>query len=416
MSRSLAELDIKIDGHAFHRELRANQPLYRDPLYGMYVVSRYDDVQSVLRQANLFSASLAIMSSFKYEDVVTRVLVEEGCGPLERVLPMTDPPEHTRLRGMVNLAFSARRVAKVLDYIEKLTGELIDRFIDEGRFEVVSQLATPLPVTVIGDMLSLPRERWRDIIRWTLAYSTCAGNRITSEEHAMQIGRDLAEMQNFITGHLDKVRVNPGDDVLTDLLNAKFEDYEPLNQGEILATAVAFMGAGHETSTVAITNAVKRLAESSELRAQIRNAPDQEAAVRQFCEEVLRLDPPLNAQPRIATADTELLGTKIPAGTPILCLNASANRDERVFGEDSETLRLDRPNSNRHVTFGYGVHSCLGNMLARAELRSVTRAIVNRMDDMALVNPQIPQSDYEAVIMDWNYCLKKLEVSFKKRA
>lgn len=416
MTGALTDISNKIDGSKLYKELRRDRPIYFDENLQMYVVSRYDDIMTVLRQPNLYSNSLALFSSYRFEDVVVGILDKEGHGRIKEVPPMTDPPEHTRVRSMVNLAFSARRVAKIQDYIENLTNDLIDEFIDKGEAEIVGSLAKRLPVTVIGDLLCLPRERWEDVIRWTQAYTACAGNRITSEEEAKRVGRDLAEMQNFVAHHLDERRVNPGDDTLTDLLNAKQEGYEPLDEKEILAVGVSFLGAGHETSTVAITSVVKRLAENPDVVQQLRNAPDQEAAARAFCEEVLRVDPPLNAQIRVSTAESELGGVKIPMHAPVLVILASGNRDEKMFGENSEDFVPTRANANRHLTFGGGVHSCLGNQLARAELKSVTRAIVNRMDDLALVNSNIPETDYGPVIMDWNYRLKKLDVRFKKRA
>lgn len=416
MTASLVDMDVRIDGSKLYKELRAERPVYFDNDIQMFVVSRYDDIANVFRQPNLFSSALALFHSYQYEEVVTKILNEEGRGPFKRVLPMTDPPEHTRVRSMVNLAFSMRRISKIQDYIEKLTQELVDAFIDDGKAEIVSQLAIPLPVTVIGDLLCVPRERWADVRRWTNAYTACAGNRLSSQEEAERLGHDLAEMQNFIVNHINSRRTQPGDDVLTDLLNARAGDYQPLDEKEILAIAVAFLGAGHETSTVAITSAIKQLALNPHLIGELRNAPDQDAACRAFCEEVLRVEPPLNALPRVATADTEIGGVAIPAGSRILVIGASGNRDEKIFGADSENFRPGRENANKHLTFGGGVHQCLGNMLARAEMKSVVRAIVNRMDSLRLVNPNMPLSDYHPVIMDLNYRLKKLDVEFTKRA
>lgn len=412
MNDSLADLSIKIDGSKFFRELRNDRPVYFDPNYRMYVVSRYDDVLSALQQPNLFSAALALFNSYQHEDVVTDILISKGHGPFKRVLAMTDPPEHTRVRSLVNLAFSAQRVEKIRAHINELTKELIDGIIDGGHAEVVSTLASPLPVTVICDLLSLPRDRWQDVLRWTNAYTACVGNRIADVDEAAQFGDDLAELQNLIVERISSRRSTPGDDVLSDLIGAKSSEHAPLDDQDILAVAAAFLIAGHETSTIAITMAIKMLAERPDIVAQLRAAPGRDAAVRAFCNEVLRLEPPLNAQPRVATADAEIAGVRIPAGSPVLLLNASANRDEGVFGADSEELSLERPSAARHLTFGGGVHVCLGRMLALAELQSVTHAVLTRLDNLRLVNPNIPSSDYGPSIMDWNYRLKRLEIEF----
>lgn len=415
MSATLTDIGNKIDGSQFFHELREERPVYFDPGYQMYIVSRHEDAVAVLKQATVFSSAKAIFSSYNYEDIVNEILNETAHGPLVPVLPMTDPPEHTRVRSMVNLAFSAPRVAKIRDFIESLTEELVGKLLEKPEVEIVEELAKPLPVTVIGDLLCLPRERWRDVIRWTTAYSSCAGNLLRDENHARQIGHDLAEMQNFIVDHLNERRENPGDDVLTDLLNARAGDYQPLSEREILAVAAAFVGAGHETTTVAITELVRLLAERPDLVEQLRQAEDQPTMIKSFCEEFLRLNPPLNAQPRVATEDTEIAGVKIPAGTPVLVANRSANRDERVFGEDAAQFSCPRKGVARHITFGGGVHACLGNALARAELQCVTAAIVNHMDDLHLLDEEIPQSDYGPAIMDWNYHIKRLRVGFSAR-
>lgn len=415
MTASLLDMEVRIDGSALYKELRAERPVYFDNEIQMFVISRHEDILSVLRQPNLFSSALALFHSYQFEDVVTKILNEKAHGPFKRVLPMTDPPEHTRVRSMVNQAFSIRRVGKIQDYIEKLVQDLIDGFIDDGKVEIVSKLAIPLPVTVIGDLLCVPRERWADVRRWTNAYTACAGNRLSSVEEAERLGNDLAEMQNFVFSHIESRRTQPGDDVITDLLSARAGDHAPLDDNEILAIAVAFLGAGHETSTVAITSAVKQLALHPEIMRELREAPDQNAACRAFCEEVLRIEPPLNALPRVATADTEIGGVVIPSGSRVLIIGASGNRDEAVFGADAEKFCPGRQNSSKHLTFGGGVHQCLGNMLARAELKSVVQAMVNRFDSITLVNPNMPLTDYHPVIMDLNYRLKKLDVEFVKR-
>ena len=412
MIDSMSNPQVKIDGANYFKRRRAEGPVVFDEGYNAFVVTRHEEALSVLREAKLFSSAQAIFSSYNFEEVVTGILNERGHGPLKKVLPMTDPPEHTRVRSLVNLAFSVRRVAKIRGFIEELTTDLVDQMLAKGSAEVVADFARPLPVTVIGDLLCLPRERWRDVIRWTSAYTACAGNIIASEEQAIQIGNDLAEMQNFVVAHLEERRVSPGDDVLTDLLQAKVEGYEPLDEAEILAVAVAFVGAGHETSTVAITELFQCLAENPDVVELLRNADDQAGAIKKFCEEFLRLNPPLNAQPRVAMGDAEIGGVPIPAGSLVLVANASANRDELIFGQTSEQLDPARSNANRHLTFGGGVHVCLGNMLARAELQCATAAIVNRFENLKLAQPNIPESDYGPVIMDWNHHVHKLDVTF----
>jgi cytochrome P450 len=415
-TRSIFDLKTKVDVADLYKEIRAERPLYFDKEAGMYVVSRYDDAMKVLGQPNLYSVALALFHSYRFEDTVTKILETEAHGAFVDVLPMTDPPVHTRVRAMVNLAFSAPRIAKIQNYIKDVTAELIGSFIDDGKAEIVSQLAVPMPVAVIAHMLSVPHKHAADIKRWTRAYSACSGNLLRSEEEARQAGRDLAEMQNFIVARLDEYRVNPGDNLLTELLNARVGNYEPFTDKEILAVVAAFLGAGHETVTAAVTSAMKLLATHPEVVDMLHCTSDKDAAYRLLIEEVLRLDPPVNGLPRVATEDSEINGVKIPKGSPLLIVNASANRDETIFGDTAEAFDPARASAKRHLTFGGGIHICLGSVLARAELRHVLQTLIEQIRNLRLAKANLELSDYTPLIMAWNLKLKKLDVIFERRA
>ena len=408
------DINALIAPYPHFKKLRAEQPVYFDEALQMYVLSKHKDVAAAFADAKLFSSGQALFTSYNYEDSVNKILNGRAHGPFEQVLPMKDPPEHTRVRSLVNGAFSVRRVAKIQDYIEQLTDELFDAFMDKGEFDVVNQLSVPLPVAVIAHMLCVPRERAEDIKRWTNWYSACACNRLSSEEEAQQAGNDLADMQNFIFDHLEERRANPGDDVLTDLINARTKDGdEPLTNEEILATCAAFLGAGHETSTVAITHAFRYLAAYPAELERLRNAENQDEAARLFAEELLRLEPPTRSLLRVNTADTELGGVKIPAGSALMLLTGSANRDEEVFGENADEFEFGRKSTNKHLAFGGGVHVCIGNMLARAELKNVLKTIANRMDNIRIAKePEL--QDYHPVVMPINMQLNTLQVTFDK--
>ncbi len=402
-----------INPQAMFKSLRDERPVYFDDTIGAYIVSRHEDVNAVFKQPNLYSSALALFASYNYEDVVNGILNEKAYGAFQSILPMTDPPEHTRIRSALNLAFSSKRVAQFQVYIEEVIDELITAFIDDGEFEVMSQLAVPLPVSIIAHLLSVPRERSADIKRWTQSYTACAGNRISSEDEAIKVGNDLAEMQQYIIGHINERRDSDQDDVLTDIIKAEV-DGKRLTDPEILAVAAAFLVAGHETGSVVITSIIKTLAEDPGLVEFLRAAD--ERAYKVFIEEILRKNPPVRMLPRVTTQDTELRGVAIPAGSQVLIMMGAANEDEAVFGDNAGELQADRRNANRHLSFGAGPHICIGNMLARTELKSLLEAIVSRMDNIKLVNPDIPMSDYSPVVLDLNLHLHKLQVSFDKRS
>jgi cytochrome P450 len=394
--------------------LRQESPVYFDETLQAFVVSRYDDVKDVFTRPEVFSSALALFNGYNYENIVSEILETRAHGVFQPILPMTDPPEHTRIRQTLNQAFSARRIAKFQVYIEGVIDNLINDFINDGQVEVMSRLAVPLPISIIAHLLSVPLERSADIKRWTQAYTACAGNRIASEEEARVVGNDLAEMQNFIVEHIKERREHQVDDVLTDIVNSKTPDGESLADKEILAIAAAFLVAGHETGSLVIVSLFKTLAENPSLVEYLRNAKDQEAAYRLFLEEILRLNPPVRMLPRVATSDTQLAGVSVPAGSPVMVLLASANQDESVFSDESNELVPDRKNANRHMTFGGGPHICIGNMLARAELKTLLHAIVNRFDNIRLCEPDPPLSDYSPVVLDINIHLHRLEITFDK--
>jgi cytochrome P450 len=394
--------------------LRQQKPVYFDETLQAFVVSRYDDVKDVFTRPEVFSSALALFNGYNYENIVTEILETSGHGAFQSILPMTDPPEHTRIRQTLNQVFSSRRIAKFQEYIEGVIDDLISNFINEGRVEVMSQLAVPLPVSIIAHLLSVPTERAADIKRWTQSYTACAGNRIASEEEARRVGSDLAEMQNFIVAHIKERREHRVDDILTDIVTAKTPNGESLTDGEILAIAAAFLVAGHETGSLVIVSLFKTLAENPSLVGYLRDAKDQDATYRVFLDELLRLNPPVRMLPRVSTSDTQIADVPVPAGSLVMILLSSANQDEALFGEEPGELVPDRKNANRHLSFGAGPHICIGNMLARTELKCLLDAVVSRLDNIRLCEPNPPLTDYSPVVLDINIHLHRLEVTFDK--
>lgn len=222
-------------------------------------------------------------------------------------------------------------------------------------------------------------------------------------------------MQNFIAGHIENRRNKSQeyDDVLNDLVNG---NNGALSDAEILAIAAGFLVAGHETGSLIIVSIFKTLAENPSLVEYLRTAKDDEKdkAYQTFIEEALRINAPVRMLPRVTTADTEVSGVAIPAGSLVFVVMASANMDEAVFGENSEAFEADRKNASRHLTFGTGPHICIGNQLARMELKCLLKATIDRMDDIRLADTPITPADYSPVVLDINIHLNKLNITFKK--
>jgi cytochrome P450 len=417
MMSSFTNPETLVNPTPFFNQLRHERPVYFDEALNAYIVAAYKDVHSVLNQPNTFSSALALFHAYKFEEVVNGILLEKAHGPFAPILPMTDPPEHTRVRAALNLAFSKPRMMKFQKYIENSIEELFNGFLDSGRMEVMKELAVPLPVSVIAHLLDVPRERHSDIKRWTQAYTSCAGNRIRTEEEAVRIGNELADMQNFIAGHIENRRKKGQeyDDVLNDLVNSNGGG---LSDAEILAIAAGFLVAGHETGSLIIVSILKTLAENPSMVEYLRNIAGEEKdkAYQTFIEEALRINAPVRMLPRVTTADAEVSGVAVPAGSLVFVVMASANMDEAVFGDNSEAFELDRKNASRHLTFGTGPHICIGNQLARMELKCLLKAIIDKMDDIKLADTQITLEDYSPVVLDINVHLNKLNITFKKTA
>lgn len=414
MVHSFADSSTLINPTSFFRQLRHERPVYFDETLSAYVITGYDDIQTVFKQPNLFSSALALFNAYNFEEIVNSILVEKAHGPFQSILPMTDPPEHTRIRKALNMAFSMQRVAKFQDYIESEIDGLFKGFIDKGSIDVMADLAIPLPVSIIAHLLSVPKERMADIKRWTQSYTACAGNRIATEADAIRIGNDLAEMQNFIVGHIRERRNHHYDDVLTDIVNA---EGGTLTDGEVLAIAAAFLVAGHETGSLVIVSLFKTLAENPSLIEYLRNAEgeDKDKIYKAFIEEALRLNAPVRMLPRVTTDIAEVGGVQIPAGSLVFIVMASANMDEAIFGENCEEFIPDRKNSSRHLSFGSGPHVCIGNMLARTELKCLLMATIEKIDSMELADKEIPLTDYSPVVLDINVHLHKLNLNFTKK-
>lgn len=415
MMSSFTNPETLIDPTSFFKSLRHERPVYFDEALNAYVITTYKDVHSVLNQPNTFSSALALFHAYKFEEVVNEILIEKAHGPFAPILPMTDPPEHTRVRAVLNLAFSKPRVAKFQEYIEDVVEKLFNGFLDSGQMEVMKELAVPLPVSVIAHLLDVPPERHSDIKRWTQAYTACAGNRIHTHEEAVRIANELADMQNFIVGHIESRRNKREeyDDVLNDLVNG---NNGALSDAEILAIAAGFLVAGHETGSLIIVSIFKTLAENPSLVEYLRGVKgeEKEKAYQTFIEEALRLNAPVRMLPRVTTEEAEVSGVTIPAGSLVFVVMASGNMDESFFGENSETFVPDRKNAARHLSFGTGPHICIGNQLARVELKCLLKATIEKMDDIKLSDTAISLNDYSPVVLDINVHLNKLNITFKR--
>jgi cytochrome P450 len=385
-----------------------------------YVVTRYDLVVEVLRQPELFSSRYttgrttdrqiaALLRELRTEDAEIGAMLarraEHGTTP---VLVRADPPIHGRQRALVNRAFSPAAIRALEPDIEALARSLVDGFADRGSVELVSEFAVPLPMTVIAQALGVALDRRDDFKRWSDGIVGGIGRTGMGKAELTEVVRARSELEAYLVEVIDEREQRPTDDLVSRIVHARV-DGERLTHHEIMDMVVQFLLAGNETTAKLISATALRLALDADLAARLRRDPE---LVAPFLEEVLRLEPPSSGNYRIATADYELSGTHIPAGSALWLVYAAGNRDPATF-DAPEECRVDRAAESPHLSFGLGPHFCLGAGLARAESRIAVQALLSRCDDLGLA---IEPSDilYEASYLV--HGIRALPLTFRARS
>ena len=390
--------------YPFYRAMREQAPVYQVPGAGFFIVSRYDDILYVLANPQIFSSHQppGVQTTMSAE---AKEILARGWPPVDTLLT-NDPPAHTRFRALVNKAFSARRVATMEPGVRTIANELLDRFIGDGRVELVSQFAVGLPLSVIADALGVPRTDMDKFKRWSDDSVAPLGGMITHERQ-LECARSRVEFQHYFAARLEERRVAPRDDILTDLVNARLEGVEPLSMPEMLNILEQLLVAGNETTTNLIASAMMLLLQDSSRMAALRADP---SLIANFVEEALRTESPVQGLFRVATGDAEVGSVKIPAGSRIVVMYASGNRDDAQFA-DAERLDISRDNARTHLAFGQGVHFCIGAALARLEARVALETILSKTRNLRFAASRNDFTHTPSFILRG---LKRLNVEFDR--
>lgn len=370
--------------HALYKKLRDESPVYQDPTTGIFQVSKLDLICEAARNAKVFSNDFSLLQkdggSNAYPQEATEIMMNEGYPPVNTMLT-ADPPVHTRYRGLVNKAFSPKRVQDMGPAIEEKTNNIIDKFIDTGKCEVARDIAQQLPIKVIAEALGVSSEHYDKFRMWSAAFTDQLSGTSTPEEH-IEIAKKVVEFQQFFAEKLDEKGKNPSDDIVSDLATLDFEDenqvIRKLEKPEQLSIIQQLLVAGNATTAHSITEAMKLLIENPD---QMELVVNDHSLIPNMVEESLRLLTPTNNMWRIVMEDTELGGVSIPKGSTLLLRYGSGNRDEEVF-ENPDTFDVTRKNSKRHVAFGQGIHVCLGMNLSRKEMYTAFPIIIDRLKNM----------------------------------
>jgi cytochrome P450 len=357
-------------------ELRRESPVYVSE-GRFFLISRYEEVQQVLLHPEVFSSAGSPGVRRKVPVEVLEIM-SKGFRPVPTIQTI-DPPAHQLHRSLFSKAFASRRVAQLEPDIRRIANELVDGFVGDRRVDLVSQFAVPFPLTVIADWLGLPRAELPMLKRWSDAAAAPLGGMIDREEE-IECARSELEAQHYFAAKLEERRREPHDDILTSLCNARLEETPSLSNAQIYYLLIQLLVAGNESVRNLISSAMLLLLKHPQQMAAVRAEP---ALIPNFIEESLRLESPIKAFFRVAKSATELGSTKIPAGSRLAVLFASANRDESRF-PDPDRFDIYRKNAGEHLAFGLGIHYCLGAPLARAEARIAFEVLLGRLRDIQL--------------------------------
>jgi cytochrome P450 len=366
--------NFRANPYPHYRALLAGPPRILDMGFKFALAARHADVRAVLIDHAAFSSVVPEGMAF---DEQTKAF---GDAP---TMLSSDPPTQTRLRRLVSRDFTPRRIRELEPRIREIAKNLVEAVERKGEFDVMADLANPLPVMVISDLLGVPPEEYRQFKEWSdkiiEADNTMPGMPIPDDIKAA-----FTELKTYFADEIVRRRKNPGPDLVSALV-AAHDEAEALTADELLQFVVLLLLAGNETTTNLIGNGMLALGRNLESMATLRSRPE---LMRSAIEEMLRYDGPVQATFRTATKDTTIGGTTIAAGTGTFVIVAAANRDPAQF-TDPETFDIAR-NPNEHMAFGDGIHFCIGAPLARLEGSIAIGTALERFPHLRLKNPDAP--------------------------
>jgi len=364
------------DPYPTYHRLRAEDPVHHSPL-GFWVLTRYEDVAAILRDARFIKEPLAALVAARFGSEVPRGV---GLSMLDR-----DPPDHTRLRSLVSKAFTPRVVEGLRPRIQAIVDDLIARAEPAGSMDLIEEFAYPIPVNVICEMMGVPVRDHERFKGWSLDIARGLDSIWLPPDS--EIPRRSATARHAISDYFRELiaqrRTSPRADLLSALIAAE-EAGDKLNEEELLATCILILIAGHETTVNLIGNGVLALLRHPAELSRLRATP---GLITSAVEELLRYDGPVQRTARVASADATIGGHTIPQGDMVMPFIGAADRDPAHFPEP-DRLNLSRAD-NRHIAFGWGIHFCLGAPLARVEGQIAIDTLVRRLPRLALIGDSV---------------------------
>jgi cytochrome P450 len=388
-------------------ELRDTAPVYLDPMTGNYVLTRYEDIRKTLLNSRVFSSRTGLGSSRETaaKEAISRIYDDRGWQPMDTLIS-NDPPSHRFYRQLVDRAFTPAKIDELEPRINEIIHELMDQFIDAPEVEFLSGFAIKLPMFVIAEQLGVDKN---DMDRFKLWSDVSVESQDPTMTYEREIGSAhvLTEMQQYMAAAIERLRKEPDGMLLSRLVQAEV-DGRHLDLRELMSILQQLLVAGNETTTTTLAAGMKLMIDNPGIVGQLRAEP---TLMRNFVEETLRIMSPIQTLFRRATEDIEIKGVTIPAGALVEVRFGAGNRDPAVYDRPG-CPNLGRENANTHLAFGTGRHMCIGNQLARAELRLAFRALIDRLDNF---RPSRGEGSYAYTSLYIAYGFTTLWLSFDKR-
>ena len=377
----LVSQEFMEDPYPLLRQLREEDPVHWSDSIGGWILTRYDDMVTTFKDTAHFSNEGRLAKAVAYLPLDARAEFKTFEDHYrQRSLIHSDPPDHTRLRSLVTKAFNSRVVEGMRPRMQEIVNEVFDAALEAGKMDVIKDLAIPLPVTVLAEILGVPKADVHLFKDWADGVLAFQGLNKPGVETLRRSQTAILGIREYLGALLKEKKKHPGEDLLSELAAAESEG-EKLSETELLSTCITLLVAGHETTTSLIGNGIWALLRSPEQWEVLKADP---SLVTSAVEEILRFESPVARQPRLMKVETEMGGKTLQQGEMVFQMLNAANRDP-VYFTDPDTFDIRRQ-KNRHIAFGLGAHFCVGALLARSEGNVVFSTLVKRLPEIQLVD------------------------------
>ena len=399
------------DPYDYYEYVRSHGPVWREPHRGVVMVTGFEEVMSVYNDAEVFSSCNTVAGPWtkfpvplEGDDISAIIDEYRDTLPFSDQLPSFDPPMHTEQRGLLLRLITPKRLKENEEFMWRLADRQIDEFIERGECEFLRDYANPFTLIVIADLLGVP-EAEHDTFRQELQEDKRAHQPAADKKLGPVAHKPLEFLYERFTAYIEECRRSPRADVMTGLATATFPDGSLPPVRDVALIAANLFSAGGETTARLLGSAMQLIGERPELQELLRAEPDRIPA---FIEETVRFESPIQGEFRLARVTTKIGDVEIPAGTNVMVHNGAANRDPRQFEAPNE-FRLDRSDGRMHLGFGFGIHTCVGAPLARAEARASLVRLLARLTDIKISEREHGPADARRYEYSPTYMLRGLE-------